>query len=160
MTNVESVISKLTVPKGNNCYFVLCLAVQEAARLYPRFPNEISLEELCCRIMPPAGKSTPGAVRRALERAVEYIWLHGTENPLLLAIYEHPIVEKLSAKDFIASAARYIQNRTLGSSGLWLTPTATPSLYMAQDGTPYFAFPCSGRIAPDSFPAFLRGAQP
>lgn len=85
MTNVEPIISKLPLPKGNNCYFVLCLAVQEAATrgryrrplqeaaiLYPRYPNEISPEELCNRILQPTGKSTPGAVRRSLERAVEY----------------------------------------------------------------------------------------
>ena len=43
MTNVEPIISKLPLPKSNNCYLVLCLAVQEAAVLYPKYPNEISL---------------------------------------------------------------------------------------------------------------------
>ncbi|WP_217959995.1 hypothetical protein [Acutalibacter muris] len=57
---------------ANNKKGILCLAVQEAAILYPRYPNEISLEELCNRILQPAGTSTPGAVRRSLERAVEY----------------------------------------------------------------------------------------
>lgn len=72
MTNVEPIISKLPLPKSNNCYLVLCLAVQEATVLYPKYPNEISLEELCNRILQPAGKSTPGSIRRSLECAVEY----------------------------------------------------------------------------------------
>ena len=160
MTNVEPIISKLPLPKSNNCFFVLCLAVQEAAILYPRYPNEISLEELCTRILQPAGKSTSRAVRRSLERAVEYIWLHGSNNPVLLAIYEHPIAEKLSAKDFIACTARYICNHPQNYSGVRLTPTGTPFRYLAEDGTPYFAIPCNHPTVRDLLPAFLGGEQP
>lgn len=159
MTNVEPIISKLPLPKGNNSYFVLCLAVREAADLYPQYPNEISLEQLCSRILQPAGKSSSKAVRRSLERAVEYIWIHGEGNPALLAIYEHSIVEKLSAKDFIASAARYIckQSPQDNSSGIWLTPTGTPFRYLSEDGTPYFAIPCSHTMVQAVLPAFLEG---
>lgn len=145
MTTVESTISKLPLPKSNNYYYVLCLAVQEAVSLYPKFPNELSLEQLCARILPASGKSKSSSVHRSLERAVEYIWLHKEGNQTLLAIYEHPIVDKFSTKDFIVSTARYICRMPpeSDSSGLWLTPTSTPFRYLSKNETPYFAIPYS-----------------
>ncbi len=157
MTNVEPIISKLPLPKGNNNYFVLCLAVQEAVRLYPRYPTEISLEELCSRILRDAGKSSAKSVRRSLERAVEYIWLHKGDNQALLAIFEHSIVEKFSAKDFIASAARYICRLRPVCASLQLVPTGTPFRYVTEEGMPYFAIPCAHPAVQTILPAFLGG---
>ena len=159
MTNVEPIISRLPLPKSNNSYLVLCLAVQEAARLYPDYPNKISLEELCRRIMHAAGKTNPKSVLRSLERAVEYIWLHKENNPALLAIYEHSIVDKLSAKDFIASAARYIclQSASAPDSSLQLAPPGTPYRYLSKEGTPYFVIPCSHPAVQTLLHSFLGG---
>ena len=135
MTNVEPIISKLPLPKGNNNYFVLCLAVQEAVRLYPRYPTEISLEELCSRILRAAGKSSAKSVRRSLECAVE----------------------KFSAKDFIASAARYICRLRPVCASLQLVPTGTPFRYVTEEGMPYFAIPCAHPAVQTILPAFLGG---
>ena len=68
-------------------------------------------------------------------------------------------MDKLSAKDFIASAARYIclHSASAPDSSLQLAPTGTPYRYLSKEGTPYFVIPCSHPAVQTLLPAFLGG---
>ncbi len=125
------IMAKFSFPKSSKGYRILCLALQEAMKLYP---EEFSMDQLCMRIQQFTGGKNPKSVQRLLNRTVESIWKNPYNSKLLEEIYQYPVKEKTFAKDFICSFVEYavqhpevMQSRSFlilwrnGSSGTFTT---------------------------------------
>ena len=102
----NTIMSKFYFRKSSKGYRTLCLALQEARKLYPK---NFSMDELCMHIQEqkPTGGKNLKSVQRLLNGTVESIWDCGDNRKLLNIIYQYEIKEKISAKDFICSFVEY-----------------------------------------------------
>lgn len=147
MYEVTTIISKFTLRKSTKGYRILRLVLQEAVSLYPM---DISLEQLCLRVQKSAGGANPKSLQRALGRTIDMIWECTTNHILLDKIYQYPVTEKPSAKDFICSVVDYIKNSMLPNdpSCLLLTPTLSPHIFKTSKGHSYLVVGCDETISP------------
>lgn len=130
----NNILSKFTFHKSNKGYRILCLALEEAMKLYP---CEFSMNQLCQRIAERTGGKNPKSLQRILNRTVEAIGDNPDNGKLLKKIYQHSIDEKIFAKDFICSFVEYsIQHpaEVEDSSYIILQTTSTPNVFLDPDG--------------------------
>jgi len=130
----NNILSKFTFHKSKNGYRILCLALEEAMKLYP---DEFSMDQLCQRIAERTRGKNPKSLQRILNRTVESIWENKLNSELLEKIYQYPVYEKISAKDFICSFVEYsVQNpgEVADPSCIVLRPTSTPNVFVDMDG--------------------------
>lgn len=96
MQDIRSTIMQLSGHWGNECYRLLCLAVEVALSLEPEdFQMKIIWSELHAR----SGKSVD-AVSRALSRAAVDIWQHG-DREKLQALFGRPLKQAPMAKELV-----------------------------------------------------------
>lgn len=147
MYEVTSIVSKFVLRKSTKGYRVLCLVLQEAVSLYPQ---SVPLEQLCLRIQESAGGASSKSLQRTLGRTIDMIWDCATNHDLLNQIYQYPVQEKPSAKDFICSLVDYIKNPILLADPSWLLlkPTLSPHIFMTPKGRSCFVVDCEEKISP------------
>lgn len=130
----KTIMSKFYFCKSSKGYHILCLALEEAMKLYP---HEFSMDQLCQRIAERAGGKNPKSLQRILNRTVESIWKNKNNGKLLEKIYQYPVDEKISAKDFICSFVEYsVQHpgEVADPSYMILRTTLTPNIFLDPDG--------------------------
>lgn len=149
MFEVSTIISKFALRKSSKGYRTLCLILQEAVRLYPQ---DIPLEQLCLRIQKSAGGASSKSLQRALGRTIDMIWECTSNHELLNQIYQYPVHDKPSTKDFIYSFVDYyyVKNSVFPdtSSCLRLNPTLSPYIFRTSKGHPYFVLDFETKISP------------
>ncbi len=105
MRELSQLIAEIGNRIGNESYYLLYLAVEEAVKTYPK---PLHMKTLCGKIMVPAGKSSPGTAYRSLVRSVDNIWAREESHEVLAKYYRRPLLEKPKPKDLISTLARYL----------------------------------------------------
>lgn len=112
MQDISSTIMQLSGRWGNECYHLLCLAVEAALALEPEdFQMKIIWSEVHAR----SGKSTE-AISRALSRAANDIWERGNRRKLQ-ELFDRPLTQAPMAKELIRVLADHFRPRV--SYRLW-----------------------------------------
>ncbi len=101
---IQNAIQSMGGHQGQECYWLLCLAVYEAWKEQPRMPQ---MKEIWAAVKKEAQKETTTAVSKALERAVADLWENGDRK--VLGTYQRSWeYEKPSPKDFIRVVAQHL----------------------------------------------------
>ena len=105
MKELSQIIAEIGNRIGNEGYYLLYLAIEEAVKIFPRTP---SMKTVCAKIMSVAGKKSPETVYRAIARAVDDIWSREDSHKALSQYYRRPLLDKPVPKELIATLARYL----------------------------------------------------
>ena len=106
MKDVRSTVMQLSGRWGNECYQILCLAV-EAARNLP--PDDLQMKRVWSEVKNQSGKST-AAISRALSRAAADIWQRGNREKLS-EIFGKTLQTPPTAKELVCALAEYLRPR-------------------------------------------------
>ncbi len=100
MEDVRTFVRQLSGHWGNNCYELLCLAVEAALGLER---EEVQMKLIWSILHEKTGKSIE-AVSRALNRAANDIWEHGRHEKLL-ELFKKPLLAPPTAKELVCTLA-------------------------------------------------------
>ncbi len=104
MVEVKKLVTEVSGRRGNECYYIFCLAVEVALN---RQPEEPKMKSICTEVQKILGKKSNDSVSKALSRAVEDIWEHGNIERLQ-QIFGRPVLEKPTPKDVITVMSQYL----------------------------------------------------
>jgi len=103
MKKTKKLVTEISGRRGQECYYILCCAVDVAISCQPTEPTmTVILTEVSKR----TGKKHKTA-SKALSRALEDIWEHG-DRRRLQEIYGRTIIEKPTPKDLVCVLAQYL----------------------------------------------------
>lgn len=100
MEDVRTFVRQLSGHWGNSCYELLCLAVEAALELEP---DELQMKLIWSVLHEKTGKATE-TVARALNRAANDIWTHGSRETLQ-ALFGRALSEPPTAKELVCTLA-------------------------------------------------------
>ena len=103
MQDIMRLVTEISGRRSKGCYYVLCRAVELVRDCQP---GEVQMKAVCAMVHQDNGM-TPGAVEKALSRAVDDIWDNGNRDKLQ-QIYGRPLWERPSPKELVNVLAQHL----------------------------------------------------
>lgn len=116
MKEIQNAILKMGADLSGEEFSTLCLAIYEVRASFPEFPQ---MKEICADIRVRAHKTSPGAVAKSLERAVNRIFEYGDWQ--VLGTYQHAwLYEQPLPNQFIRTVAMRLWDGKSSPSSEWV----------------------------------------